>query len=125
MSAWKTVADSNYLASNELFARRHWRSAASRAYYAVFARCVDALIGLGHRMPDRGNPSHANLATMVLNNLSRLSPVRRRALFSMLLRLCRLRVMADYGADLEFDQAEARTALSLMYAMFREMRGFK
>ena len=120
--SWREMATDNYRAANALLAAGYWRSCISRAYYAVFARCIDELMAAGVSLPARGNPSHQSLRTMLLNNLRRFSPVRRQLIGALVLKLYRLRIVADYGAAIVVGHGEARQALGLMFSVFRELR---
>lgn len=83
-----------------------WRSAASRAYYALFHRCMPIGVSLGVK-PDDPN-AHAGLIGALTDSLV---PNSTKGL-GFMLRQCRSsRVKADYMIDDEFAKEECDSAL--------------
>jgi HEPN domain-containing protein len=116
---WISVAMASYGAAIELKNGRHWRSAVSRAYYAVYSKLSGCLRELGVAMPaGREGPSHGSLPDLVESNLTTLRAQERPRLASRLRELYRLRVLADYWPSLNLGEAEAQSALRLMGDVF-------
>ena len=93
------------------------RSAASRAYYAVYALVAERLHAAGVQpgtSPDRSGPSHASLPVLCEHNLAGLKTWERRDLKAAARRLYARRVEADYIPHVAVGEPEARSAMSDM-----------
>ncbi len=93
-----------------------WRNATSRAYYAAFHRCrlaaQDANLSIG-----KTGGAHKNLVDALMDSLN------PRSLWSLgyILEQCRiLRVVADYGIDLDFPRDKADLVLALCERILRQ-----
>ncbi len=123
METWRDIANDSYGAANQLFGARRWRSTACRAYFAAYAIASDALLRSKVSMgAGREGPSHASLPGLVENNLTGLSPRKRRPLAARIRRLYGLRLVADYQPSVPVDDKAARNALSLMGEIFQELK---
>lgn len=125
MANWKTVAADNYAAASELVTRRRWRSAVSRAYYAVFALVSESLKRKRVPMPkDWEGPSHAKLAALICGHLTQLGDMRWRV-FHRVKALYALRLDADYRPSLPTENGHARKAIALMADVFHLLKEAK
>jgi uncharacterized protein (UPF0332 family) len=121
MDDWRSIATSNYSAVGALV-QRHWRSAISRAYYAVYARMVAELKKAGAAFPTgQEGPSHAKLPGMIESHLKYAGDIRWR-LSGLITRLYNLRVIADYRPSDNVADGEARYAAVMMQQVFGLMR---
>jgi uncharacterized protein (UPF0332 family) len=121
MANWQDMARDSYGAASSLADARRWRSAASRAYYAVFAIVSFLLVRKGLQMPQgREAPSHARLARMVTDHLTELGDVRWRV-FHRIRALYALRLDADYVPSLPVDNTRVRQALAMMAEVFHDL----
>lgn len=117
---WDDIARANRTAAVELYLSSHWRSCASRCYYAVYSAATHELLAAGVAMPaDRNNPRHKSLPVLIGKNLSRLAPPARWRMASLVSVSYRLRIAADYQPNVTFDRTDARTATSVMMRTFR------
>jgi len=124
MATWRDLANDDYGAAGELFRKKRWRSCVSRAYYAAYAAVTDALVRGNITMPAaRANPTHAALPNMIENNLTRVAS--RWKLSSIVRKLYRLRIMADYDPRRDVERSEARIAMGLMTDAFQSLRGVR
>ena len=124
MATWRELASSNRSASFELLATRRWRSCTSRAYYAVYSEVTHGLRQAGMTMPKgRQNPKHSTLPLSVVNHLSPLTPQVRWRISGLIFTLYRLRIIADYRADMTLDETDAKIAIGLMTQCFLILRG--
>jgi uncharacterized protein (UPF0332 family) len=119
---WKTVAQDNYSAASALFTQRRWRSAISRAYYAVYSLVGHALSAKGVTMPmGREGPSHKKVPVLVERNLLELRDVRWRV-SKMVHDMYDYRLAADYKPSDDVGDADARKSLGLMRSVFVFMK---
>ena len=120
MNGWEDMARENRTTAAELSAGHRWRSAVSRAYYAIYAEVTGMLTHVGVSMPaGRGNPSHKRLWRIIADHLTAVPPAERWRLAGLVDMLYKLRIIADYKPDTEIDQDEAKIALGLMVQAFR------
>jgi hypothetical protein len=119
---WKAMASENQRTVSLLLRQQCWRSAISRAYYCTYARLVAALIGVGVSMPKRGNPSHAALPTLILENLYSLDTPQRGEISGKLMTLYWLRIQADYAPAIDVDIKDFRTAQGCMVAITNALK---
>jgi uncharacterized protein (UPF0332 family) len=120
MEDWNMVAMDNYEATALLIEEGRWRSAVSRAYYAVYARISAALARLGVQMPaGREGPSHTRLPDLVVDQLKRLSKSLRWRVAGMVRGLYNRRLSADYRPSVRIGNAQARGAANAMTEVFR------
>jgi uncharacterized protein (UPF0332 family) len=118
------MALQNRTSANELFAAMRWRSAVSRAYYAVYSAATSLLLDMGVTMPvGRTNPKHAALPALIGNNLTWLRMGARWRLAGLTRKLYDLRIASDYLPGVTVEQDEARIALRLMDQAFSCMGG--
>jgi len=97
--SWDEMSRDSLSAAKLLKDSGRWRSAVSRAYYAVYAACTHVLRAeFDVSNAGRPNPSHEQVATMVRHNLggSRFNELERRDLAKRYRDLLRSRTMADY-----------------------------
>jgi len=119
---WKTAAEDNYSAASVLFSQRRWRSAISRAYYAVYSLVAHALSAKGIHMPmGREGPSHKRVPVLVERNLQELRDVRWRV-SKMVQDMYNYRLGADYRPSDDVGDADARKSLGLMRTVFVFMK---
>ena len=122
MPVWRELARDSYGAASLLAQARRWRSAVSRAYYAVFALVAFALVRKGVTMPrGREGPSHAKLAALVSTHLPELGGAKWRV-FGQVKGLYALRIDADYMPSSRVDRARSYVALSMMSEVFRDLK---
>lgn len=118
MSWWNLAQDSRKSA-NKLLLAGHYRSSASRAYYAVFSRLAEDLYGVGTSMASgMEGPRHGKLRRLIVSKLTGLEVVERKVLSDMVGRLYTLRLHADYHPTTSFGARDAREAISLMKKVF-------
>lgn len=135
LQAWRQMARDSFSATNRLLGQdrpgvarapthdgQHWRSAISRAYYAVYARVVAGLLVCGVTMPAKGSPSHVSLPGLVLNNMTTLQRGSRARLSSAIDTLYKLRIAADYQPRAAVDQSGALESAGLMAGVFRVLK---
>lgn len=116
---WKELARENRTTACELFEANRWRSAASRAYYAIYARVTDVLLSAGATMPSgRSNPKHKTLPELVGNNLSAISLSKRWRLAGLIKQLYDFRIIADYRPAVTLDGDDARICFAVMNQAF-------
>ena len=117
MATWLELSQDCRTASHELLRARRWRSCVSRSYYGVYARVTHELLQACVQMPHgRTNPDHPPvLSTMIGNNLQGVVPdaARRWELASIVSKLFKLRVNADYLPAAAVGPTDARLALHL------------
>lgn len=120
MPEWIDLALDAQQAASVLLASGRHRSAASRAYYAVYARVAHHLIANGVAMPSgREGPSHAKLKRLVVANLYHLDPPSRKVLSKLVSRLYTLRLAADYEPSTRVGLNEGREAHGIMRKCFQ------
>jgi uncharacterized protein (UPF0332 family) len=120
---WRNSANDALNAAGLCLRNRHYRSAASRAYYSVFSAATAALLKAGQSPPrERGTWSHKLLPDIVRSVLSgRLGPGRVRDVRRMLNVSYSLRVIADYRPELSIDAASARRVVADARTLFRHL----
>ena len=116
---WQDLARDSRKAANELVHRGRYRSAVSRAYYAVYSKLAYEFSEMGIEMPEgREGPSHAKLRSIVENRLTRLSRKEREALSRIVGKSYVMRLYADYHPSDTMDSREAREAVGAMRTVF-------
>lgn len=119
MATWQEVGIDNFRAAQDLHEMKHYRSSVSRFYYAAFSLLTYELArgGVVFRM-GRRTPAHAELAELVIENLTQFSEARRMAIALVTLRLYRSRLDADYS-DQRIDRKAAERAMRDAEKLFR------
>lgn len=116
---WKEMARENRTAACELFVLRRWRSASSRAYYAIYARVTAELLDASVTMPaGRSNPKHKTLPDLVGNNLTAFSMATRWRLAGLIKQLYDFRIIADYRSTVTLEEEDARICFAVMNQAF-------
>jgi uncharacterized protein (UPF0332 family) len=119
MGNWLELAAASRRAASMLIVEGYYRSAISRAYYAVYSKVTHELVRDGVTMPpDREGPAHATVRTLIEKNLKSLSRERRLALSGMVNVLYMMRVVADYSPSASVDSREGHHAASIMNKVF-------
>ena len=120
VDTWLDLSRDCRKAASELVRKDRFRSAAARAYYAVYSKVSYEIVLAGLPFPtNREGPSHHKLKHMIEENLSCLGDRDRRfALSRIVSRLYVLRLDADYRPSILFGAREAREAVSLMNKVF-------
>jgi len=119
MATWSDMAAENRTAAAELLQGQRWRSAVSRAYYAIYAEITGLLNSAGVSMPgDRGNPSHKRLWRIIGDQLTIVKQPQRSRLADLVCKLYEFRIIADYLPNTEIGQDEARIVWGLMMQAF-------
>ena len=96
METWQDMSRNALGAAQTLLDGEHWRSSASRAYYAAYCAVAGKADAQNISYPHgRNNPSHEQINDLVLNNLG-LPKNTRFALNKALRRLRKGRKDADY-----------------------------
>ncbi len=98
----------------ELLQNLHYRSAASRSYFTVYAMVSEYLKDVISFRPNWEGPTHSRLQSLVLNNLYRLEKTVRHDLQEKISALYTLRLQADYCPSVKFGEEEARSSIGLM-----------
>jgi uncharacterized protein (UPF0332 family) len=109
--SWSDMARDNLVAAKSLLADARWRSAVSRAYYAAYSAVTGKLKGRASFPRGRQNPSHDNLARLIMNYLTEFAVSERRQMMAAARRLYRTRIAADYKPGEEVGVQEARIAV--------------
>ena len=117
---WLDLARDARKAAGVLLTEGQFRSCASRAYYASYAKVTHELVAVaGLEMPPgREGPGHARLRTVIETSMPNMRPEKRAKLSELVGRLYSLRIDADYKPSTDFGVAEARRAISLMKTAF-------
>lgn len=119
MATWQEIGQDNFRAARDLYGSKHYRSSVSRFYYAAFSLLTYELArgGVVFRL-GRQTPAHAELAELIIENLTQFSETRRTAIAMLTLRLYRSRLDADY-LDQRIDRAAAEKAMRDAERLFR------
>lgn len=121
MATWKELSLDSLAAAKELMTAGHWRSSASRSYYAVYARVCQVLSRLTEFPEGREGPSHDDLPDMLFDYLTRLTVAERRRFASVVYRMYQRRVTADYRPSRTIDELGARDSMTSAQAFFTAM----
>jgi hypothetical protein len=122
MNDWRTMALDSSIAAKDLLRSRRYRSAASGAYDATYALVT-------HRVATQGmasfgrfqNPSHAEVAALVLGNVAGLDEQRRRTV-SRAVRVLRMhREDADYRPHARVGARSSRECARWMDLAFKAL----
>lgn len=98
----------------------HPRSAASRAYYAIFAAAHARLLRAGQTpRPGLGTWSHSELPDAIAAGVAREGRSRAAQFRQLLTRSHNLREPADYGTELEIDKPTALSSIADATAILR------
>ncbi len=118
--SWLDVARNAREAANRLVTEDHFRSAASRAYYAAHSKITHELLATGGLVMPAGRegPSHARIRPLVESSMPNMDQAKRDKLSEMVGRLYALRIDADYRPSMEVEGTEAREAVSIMKTIF-------
>jgi uncharacterized protein (UPF0332 family) len=115
MTAWHDIATDNETAARELVAAKRWRSAVSRAYYAVYSAVSAVLAEQGVTFSGpRANPNHADLPDLIESNIAGLRDWERRDLKSAARSLYAHRLAADYDENYPVTGETARDMTGAM-----------
>ncbi len=119
MATWQEIGQDNLRTAHDLYDMKQYRSSVSRFYYAVFSLLTYELArsGVVFRM-GRQTPAHAELADLIVENLTQFSETRRTAIALTTLRLYRLRLDAYYS-DQRVDRRAAERAMRDAGRLFR------
>lgn len=121
---WLELANHNRTMAQHMVAFpdlvRARRSVANRAYYAAYAKVTSELIRAGYTPPvGREGPSHSDLRGRLIGVFfSKRYPKDWHVLRDAVAILYDLRAIADYRPSVNFDEADARTAVHLMKRVF-------
>lgn len=97
MTTWRDISNQQASAARHLAEPGFARASTSRAYYAAYSAVVHLLHAQGMtRFGDRGNPDHASVPALIVQNLAGLDATARRSIASRLRRLRMAREDADY-----------------------------
>ncbi len=119
LATWLDIACDNRRSTSDLVSNGLYRSAVSRAYYAVYARVTMEFHLLGVAMPTgRESPRHSRLRPLIETSLTSVTYEKRRALSRMVSRLYTMRLLADYRASATVGLREGREAASLVKKAF-------
>ena len=116
---WKEISLDSLAAAKALLADEHYRSAVSRAYYAVYSRIVGALVGKATFPSGYEGPHHEDLDDLFFDYLSRVSIRDRWRYASSVKQLYVKRLEADYQPSATVDMALARDVVVLASEVFR------
>ena len=114
MTSWIDVAQESNAAAWTCFSAKHFRSCASRSYYAIFAAVIAALHKAGLK-PSQGREtwSHSKLQDLVRNNLEKtIGRGRVKDIRRLINENYRMRLIADYISSQTIDDNIARRCLS-------------
>ena len=115
MSTWRDISIDNELAAKHLLRAGRFRSAVSRAYYALYAAVAGELKVQGLVFGGgRDNPAHADLPTLLESNVAGFAQWERRDLKAAARLLYERRLDADYR---ESTPVGARTARESVVTM--------
>lgn len=97
MADWESMALENLKAARSLRSATYWRACVNRSYFSAYAAVTKRLSDKGESFgAGRNGPSHAQIPSMVLNNLDKPDKSRRKKLKTALARLRGARIVADY-----------------------------
>ncbi len=119
MATWQEIGIDNFHAAVALYDGCYYRNATSRFYYAVFSVLTYELAqkGVAFRL-GRQTPAHAEMAELIVENLTQFTETRRVAVALVMLRLYRLRLDADYSSQ-RLDRRSAEKAKRDAERLFR------
>ena len=121
--AWFALARDSFAAANVLMRSGHWRSSASRSYYAAFAAVVGALPENVPKPRNQRTPRHQDLPQMVLTYLAGLPMKQRREVKASLEKMYRSRIDADYYERLTTDRVIARQCVTQAGIVINRLKG--
>jgi uncharacterized protein (UPF0332 family) len=111
VATWDDLAEDSLSAAKTLFESGHYRSCATRCYYAAYAaltrRFLDAGLAFGRGW---NNPPHEQMARLVRGNL-RVADWEKQQIGRCLRRLRVSRENADYRPRIVVDEATAKQCL--------------
>ncbi len=121
---WDDLAVSNREAAVMLRQKKAFRSAISRAYYAVYALVTARLCETGLNFAHEWEgPAHQSVPELVKNHLKRLSRNQRSKVAEAIKILYSVRIQADYWPSASVGVAEARESLQYAGIVFGCLRG--
>lgn len=121
MATWDELSIDSRSAAQVLLAQGHTRSSISRAYFAAYAAATARIATTVSLPPGRLNPSHADLARYVGNSLGGFPVWQRQWLGTLIRRLWKMRVDAEYVPGACVDHPLARQALRDVHVVLREL----
>ena len=121
--AWFALSRDSFAAANVLMRSGHWRSSASRSYYAAFAAVVGALPEDVPKARDQRTPRHQDLPQMILTYLTDLPLRQRREVKASLEKLYRSRINADNYERLTTDRVTARQSVTQAGMVINRLKG--
>ena len=110
MATWKEMARENQSAAKRLLAAGCYRSAASRAYYALYACVTDVLRGRTS-FGDREGPGHDDSPDMLYDYCTKLSENERSLFSTVIYQMYQRRITADYRPSQTLGETQARESL--------------
>lgn len=125
MATWQEIGRSNFEAAVSLYDAGHYRSAASRFYYAAFSLVTGELVqrgASGDFTGGRGTPGHAQLSGLVGMHFTQFSQVRLDNFTRLLRGLYAARIAADYSLQ-RVDRQSARDAYTAAKKIFDYLGG--
>lgn len=118
-ATWLDLARGARRAANTLILESQHRSAASRAYYAVYSKVVHTLVMANLPMPSRREgPNHSRIRRLIESSMPNMDQVKRSALSRLVARSYILRLDADYKPSVLFDDKESKEAIAIMKTVF-------
>jgi len=125
MATWQEIGRSNFEAAVSLYDGGHYRSAASRFYYAAFSSVTGELVqrnAAADFTGGRGTPGHAQLPGLVGTHFTQFSQVRLDNFTRLLRNLYAVRIAADYSLQ-RVDRQSARDAYTAAKKIFDYLGG--
>lgn len=118
--SWSDVSRENFEAARVLYREGKWRSATSRAYYAVFSAATWRLPASA--IPPRMTaPRHRELPRLIDQHFGWLQWHQRSALKAAVIRTYSARLRADYNPAGAVDRGIARQAVQDAVGVLRRL----
>lgn len=122
MADWDDIARDSLKAAQVLADGNHFRSCASRAYYAAFSAVSFALRSQAPFEKGRETPAHHRVTGLIHDYFATsLTPARLRDLKARIRRLYNERINADYKTGLTVDRLAAMDSRRDAFAVCREL----
>jgi len=121
VATWDELSIDSRSAAQVLLAQGHTRSSISRAYFAAYAAATARVAARVSLPAGRQNPTHADLRRYVGSSLTNLPLWQRQWLGTLIRRLWKMRVDADYVPGACVDDRLAKQALRDVGAILREL----
>ena len=122
MVTWSDIAKDNLKAAQVLAQQSHFRSCASRSYYAAFSAITFALGA--HARSGRGHqtPAHQAVPGLIQKHLAGKLGLRKvKNIQRVIRRLYNERLSADYRSGLTVDNQSARQSLRDAFSVCLEL----